>query len=656
MPIIFLRRGEGGGDFTSQVMIHITLPDGSVQQVEAGMPAAELASKISSRLGKEALAVKIDGAPRDLSTTLEYDCSVEILTFHSKAGAEIYRHSTSHLMAQAVQELFPGTKIAIGPAIEDGFYYDFEVERPFTPEDLERIEQKMAELVEADLPYTRRELSKKEAIADFSDRAEKYKVEILQELPDGERISEYQQGTFVDLCRGPHIPSTGKIRAFKLLTIAGAYWRGDERNPMLQRIYGTSFPSKSALTQHLDRLEEAKRRDHRKLGKELDLFSIHQDAGAGLIYWHPKGAMLRRVVEDFWKDVHLERGYELVTIPHIAHSSLWRTSGHYDFYRDNMYTLSIDDDEYVLKPMNCPGHILIYQTQIRSYRDLPIRYAELGTVYRYERSGTLHGMLRVRGFTQDDAHIFCTPDQVFDEIVGVLNLTEYMLKAFGFERYEVELSVRDPQHPEQYAGSDENWELAEQALIQALQHKGLSYTRMEGEAVFYGPKIDTKLIDALGRGWQGPTTQFDFNLPDRFDVNYIGEDGKKHHVYMIHRTVLGSMERFIGALIEHYAGAFPLWLAPVQVKILPIGPSHGEYAANVAAQLQKAKFRVELDIHDEKIGQKIRIAQREQVPYMVIIGDKELANHTLSLRHRRKGDLGSVTMEQLIRQLSDEEV
>lgn len=637
-------------------MIHITLPDGSVQQVAPGTTAAELASTLSSRLAKEALAVKIDGVHRDLSSPLEHDCSVEILTFHSKEGAEIYRHSTSHLMAQAVQELFPGTKVAIGPAIEDGFYYDFEVERPFTPEDLEQIEHKMAELIAADLPYIRKELSKEEAIADFRARGETYKVEILQELSEGERISEYQQGAFVDLCRGPHIPSTGKIRAFKLLTIAGAYWRGDERNTMLQRIYGTAFPSKSALTQYLDRLEEAKRRDHRKLGKELDLFSIHQDAGAGLIYWHPKGAMVRRLVEDFWKDVHLERGYELVTIPHIAHSNLWRTSGHYDFYRDNMYTLSIDDDEYVLKPMNCPGHILIYQTQIRSYRDLPIRYAELGTVYRYERSGALHGMLRVRGFTQDDAHIFCTPEQVFDEIVGVLNLTEYMLKAFGFEHYEVELSVRDPQHPEKYAGSDENWELAEQALIRALQHKGLSYTRMEGEAVFYGPKIDTKLIDALGRGWQGPTTQFDFNLPGRFDVNYIGEDGKKHHVYMIHRTVLGSMERFIGALIEHYAGAFPFWLAPVQIKILPIGLRHGDYAANVAAQLRNAKFRVELDTRDEKINQKIRIAQREQVPYMVILGDKELSDHTLSLRHRRKGDLGSLTMEQLMCQLSDEEV
>lgn len=637
-------------------MIQITLPDGSIQQVEAGMTAVELASKISSRLRKEALAVKIDGISRDLSTTLEHDCSVEILTFHSKDGAEIYRHSTSHLMAQAVQALFPGTKVAIGPAIEDGFYYDFEIERPFTPEDLERIERKMAELVAADLPYTRQELSKEEAIANFSAQGEKYKVEILRDLPDGEPISTYRQGSFVDLCRGPHIPSTGKIRAFKLLSVAGAYWRGDERNPMLQRIYGTSFPSQSALTQHLERLEEAKRRDHRKLGKDLDLFSIHQEAGAGLIYWHPKGAMLRRVVEDFWKDVHLERGYELVTIPHIAHSNLWRTSGHYDFYRENMYTLSIDDDEYVLKPMNCPGHILIYQTQIRSYRDLPIRYAELGTVYRYERSGTLHGMLRVRGFTQDDAHIFCTPDQMFDEIVGVLNLTEYMLKAFGFDRYEVELSVRDPQHPEKYAGSDENWELAEQALSKALQHKGLSYTRMEGEAVFYGPKIDTKLIDALGRGWQGPTTQFDFNLPGRFDVNYIGDDGKKHHVYMIHRTVLGSMERFIGALIEHYAGAFPLWLAPVQVKILTLGLRHGDYAANIARQLQQTKFRVELDTHDEKINQKIRIAQQEQVPYMVIIGDKELSEQTLSLRHRRKGDLGSLTIEQLICQLSNEEV
>ncbi|MDY0094606.1 MAG: threonine--tRNA ligase [Candidatus Vecturithrix sp.] len=637
-------------------MIQITLPDGSIQQVEAGMTAVELASKISSRLRKEALAVKIDGIPRDLSTTLEHDCSVEILTFHSKDGAEIYRHSTSHLMAQAVQALFPGTKVAIGPAIEDGFYYDFEIERPFTPEDLERIERKMAELATADLPYTRQELSKEEAIANFSAQGEKYKVEILRDLPDGEPISTYRQGSFVDLCRGPHVPSTGKIRAFKLLSVAGAYWRGDERNPMLQRIYGTSFPSQSELTQHLDRLEEAKRRDHRKLGKDLDLFSIHQKAGAGLIYWHPKGAMLRRVVEDFWKDVHLERGYELVTIPHIAHSNLWRTSGHYDFYRENMYTLPIDDDEYVLKPMNCPGHILIYQTQIRSYRDLPIRYAELGTVYRYERSGTLHGMLRVRGFTQDDAHIFCTPDQMLDEIVGVLNLTEYMLKAFGFDRYEVELSVRDPRHPEKYAGSDENWELAEQALSKALQHKGLPYTRMEGEAVFYGPKIDTKLIDALGRGWQGPTTQFDFNLPGRFDVNYISDDGKKQHVYMIHRTVLGSMERFIGALIEHYAGAFPLWLAPVQIKILPIGLRHGDYAANVARQLQQAKFRVELDMHDEKINQKIRIAQQEQVPYMVIIGDKELSEQTLSLRHRRKGDLGSLTIEQLIYQLSNEEV
>jgi threonyl-tRNA synthetase len=635
-------------------MVRVTLPDESVQEIEQGTTARELAFQLGARLEQDALAVKIDGIVRDLSSPIQKDCVVEIITFDSEGGAEIYHHSTAHLMAQAVRELFPETKVAIGPAIENGFYYDFDRETPFTPEDLEKIETKMTELIEADLPYKREEVSKEDAIELFRQQGEDYKVEILKDISDGETISEYRQGSFVDLCRGPHIPSTGKIKAFKLLSIAGAYWKGDEHNQMLQRIYGTSFPSKKTLKQHLERLEEAKRRDHRKLGKELDLFSIHQEeAGPGLIYWHPKGAMVRRLIEDFWKDVHLERGYELVTIPHIAHSNLWKTSGHYDFYHENMYTLRIDDDEYVLKPMNCPGHILIYQSAIRSYRDLPIRYAELGTVYRYERSGVLHGMLRVRGFTQDDAHIFCTPGQLFDEIVGVLDLTEYMLKTFGFDDYQIELSVRDPQHPEKYAGSDEHWNRAEQALIEALNHKGLPYKRMEGEAVFYGPKIDTKLIDALGRGWQGPTTQFDFNLPGRFDVNYIGEDGKKHHAYMIHRTVLGSMERFTGALIEHYGGAFPLWLAPVQVKILPIGERHIEYAQQIRAQLRKNRFRADIDTRDEKIGQKIRVAQLEQVPYMLIIGDKELSNSTVSLRHRRKGDLGSLTIEQLLRQLSD---
>lgn len=635
-------------------MVNVTLPDNTVQQVEQGSTAAELASKLSSRLGKDALAVKIDGVLRDLSMKIETDCSVEILTFRTEEGVEIYRHSTAHLMAQAVQELFPGIKIAIGPAIEDGFYYDFDVEKPFTPEDLGKIEEKMAELVNADLPYVHKEVSKEEAIDFFRQQGEDYKVDILDEIPDGETITEYQQGSFVDLCRGPHIPSTGNIKAFKLLSTAGAYWKGDERNQMLQRIYGTAFPSKKELKQHLERLEEAKRRDHRKLGKELDLFSIHPEAGPGLIYWHPKGTVVRRIVEDFWKDVHVERGYELVTIPHIAHSDLWKISGHYDFYREKMYTLGIDDDEYVLKPMNCPGHILIYKHKIRSYRDLPIRYAELGTVYRHERSGVLHGMLRVRGFTQDDAHIFCTPEQLVEELVGVLDLTEYMLKAFGFDDYKVELSVRDPQHPKKYAGSDENWEIAEQSLIDALKYKGLAYKRMEGEAVFYGPKIDTKLIDALGRGWQGPTTQFDFNLPERFDVNYVGEDGKRHHVYMIHRTVLGSMERFIGGLIEQYAGAFPLWLAPVQVKVLPLGERHVEYSRQIVSQLRQEKFRVDVDTRDEKISQKIRIAQLEQIPYMLIIGDKELSGQTVSLRHRRKGDLGSLTIEQLVHQLSDE--
>jgi len=637
-------------------MVNVTLPDGATQQVEQGITAAEFALRLSQRLGRDALAVKIDGVLRDLTTPLNQDCSIEIVTFASEEGAEIYHHSTSHLMAQAVQDLFPGTKVAIGPAVENGFYYDFDAPQPFTPEDLTKIEQKMAELVKADLPYIRKEVSKEDALAFFRQQGEDYKVEILTDIPDGEMISEYQQGSFVDLCRGPHLPSTGRIKAFKLLSIAGAYWKGDEHNQMLQRIYGTSFPSKKELKHHLDRLEEAKRRDHRKLGKELDLFSIHQHAGAGLIYWHPKGTALRRVIEDFWKDTHVERGYELVTIPHIAHSDLWKTSGHYDFYRENMYTLGIDAEEYVLKPMNCPGHILIYNTKIRSYRDLPVRYAELGTVYRYERSGTLHGMLRVRGFTQDDAHIFCTPDQLVDELIGVLDLTEYMLKTFGFDDYKVELSVRDPQNPGKYAGSDENWQYAEEALVEALKHKGLPYKRMEGEAVFYGPKIDTKLIDSLGRGWQGPTTQFDFNLPSRFDVNYIGEDGKKHHVYMVHRTVLGSMERFVGALIEQYAGAFPLWLAPVQVKVLSIGDRHLDYATQVASALRKERFRVEIDSRDEKVGQKIRVAQLEQVPYMVIIGDKEVSGQTVSLRHRRKGDLGSLTIEQVICQLLDEKL
>jgi threonyl-tRNA synthetase len=635
-------------------MVQITLPDGSVQSVSPGITAAEFASQLHRRLGKEAVAAKIDGELCDLSTPLNADCSVEILTFDTEEGQEIYHHSTAHLMAQAVQQLYPGVKLAIGPAVEGGFYYDFDSDEPFTPEDLERIEARMAELVKADLPYTRKVLSREEAIELFSQKHEEYKTQILADIPKGDQVSTYQQGDFVDLCRGPHLPSTGKIKAFKLQTIAGAYWKGDENNKMLQRIYGTSFPSKKLLKQHLERIEEAKRRDHRKLGKDLELFGIYQEAGPGLIYWPPKGAALRRVVEDFWKDTHVDWGYQLVAIPHIAHSDLWKTSGHYDFYRENMYTMGIDDDEYVLKPMNCPGHILMYKNKMHSYRDLPVRYAELGTVYRYERSGTLHGMLRVRGFTQDDAHIFCTPDQVLDEVIGVLDLTEYMLKTFGFQEYTVELSVRDPEHLEKYAGSDENWELAENALVEALNRKGLPYKRMEGEAVFYGPKIDTKLIDALGRGWQGPTTQFDFNLPPRFDVNYVGEDGKRHHVYMVHRTVLGSMERFIGALIEHYAGAFPFWLAPVQVKVLPLSDRHEDYAKQVATALRKKRLRVDMDTRDEKIGQKIRVAQLEQVPYMLIVGDKEAETKTVSLRHRRQGNMGSLTIEQCLDQLLDE--
>ncbi len=556
------------------------------------------------------------------------------------SGLEAMRHSCAHVMAQAVGEMFPDARFGIGPNIEDGFYYDFDLPRPLKPENLPEIEKRMAEIVSRDLPIVREEIGKEGARRLFANQP--YKLELIEELPDG-ALSTYRQGGFVDLCRGPHVKSTGEIGPFKLLSIAGAYWRGDEKRPMLQRLYGTAFLHREELEAHLTKLEEAERRDHRRLGKELELFSFHEEIGPGLVHWHPKGATIRRIVEDFWKEEHVRRGYELVYTPHIARLDLWKVSGHWELYREYLYSpMDIEGQEYILKPMNCPFHIKIYQSRRHSYRELPIRLAELGTVYRYERSGVLHGLARVRGFTQDDAHIFCRPDQMEAEGVGVLELARFMLSSFGFKEYELRLSTR----PEKYAGNSEMWEEATATLRRALEKLSLPYGIDPGEGVFYGPKIDIKLKDALGRAWQGPTIQVDFNLPQRFDVNYDGEDGKPHPVVMVHRTVLGSMERFLACLIEHYRGAFPVWLAPVQAVLIPIADRHLAYAQKVEKALTKAGLRVRLDSRPERMQHKIREAQLEKVPYMLVVGDKEAQNATVALRLRDGQDKGPVTLAQ----------
>ncbi len=560
---------------------------------------------------------------------------------NSEEEKEILRHSTSHVMAQAVRRLFPEVKVAIGPAIENGFYYDFDKPEPFTREDLSLIEEEMRKIIKEDLPIVREEVSRKDALKLFDEAGEIYKVELIRDMPDAETVSLYRQGEFVDFCRGPHVESTGKIQEFKLLNVAGAYWRGDEKNKMLQRIYGTAFPTKGELDHYLEMLEEAEKRDHRRLGKELDIFSLHEEGGAGLVYWHPKGGIIRKVIEDFWRDEHLKRGYDLVFSPHIAKRDLWEISGHWGWYRDDMYSpIDIDGIEYLLKPMNCPFHILMYKTKTRSYRDLPLRWAELGTVYRYERSGVLHGMLRVRGFTQDDAHLFMRPDQLEDELVGVIDLVKFMMESFSYREYDFELSVRDPLNKDQYVGSDDVWEMAENALVAAMDRAGIKFKRMEGEAKFYGPAIDVQIKDALGRGWQGPTIQVDFNLPERFDIHYIGEDNAQHRPVMIHRTVLGSMERFVAGLIEHYNGAFPAWLAPVQVRIIPIADRHFDYAKRVEKAFRDQSLRVETDARSEKVGYKIREAQMEKIPYMIVVGDKEVEEEKISVRSRSEGDLG----------------
>jgi threonyl-tRNA synthetase len=557
---------------------------------------------------------------------------------------EKIRHSLAHIMAEAVLQMFPDAKLGIGPAIDTGFYYDFDLPRTLTPDDLREIEQRMRAILAQGRRFERQEISLEEGLSLFA--AQPYKLELLQELPPGEPVTIYRQGSFVDLCRGPHVDSTEEIPAdgFKLLSVAGAYWRGDERRPMLQRIYGAAFLSGQELQAHLKRLEEIERRDHRRLGRELDIFSVDPTIGAGLILWHPNGAIIRLEIERFWIDEHLKRGYQLVYTPHIASERIYQISGHLETYADSMYApMDIEGQPYRLKPMNCPGHVRIYQSRLRSYRELPIRLAELGTVYRYERSGTLHGMLRVRGFTQDDAHIFCRPDQLKQEVHGVLDLTLYMMETFGYT-YKAYLATR----PEKYIGSDEQWEFATESLRQVLEERGLAYEVDEGGGVFYAPKIDIKLWDAVGREWQGPTCQVDLNEPERFDITYIGEDGRAQRVIMIHRTVLGSMERFIGGLIEHYAGAFPVWLAPVQAVVIPIADRHNEYAAHVAARLRQAGLRAALDDTDERMNAKIRRAQLQKVPYMLVVGDREVAGSTVSVRVRTGEDLGAMSVESFV--------
>ena len=567
----------------------------------------------------------------------------------AQAHRNAMRHSTAHVMADAVLKLFPEAKMGIGPPIENGFYYDFEVSRPFTPEDLEEIEKLMKETIKEGFPFQREELSRADAETMFSDQP--YKMELIEGLPGEEVISIYRHDEFVDLCQGPHVRGTSDIPAMKLLSVAGAYWRGDEKRPMLQRIYGTAFESEQELAEHLERLEEAERRDHRTLGRQLNLFSIHEEIGPGLIVWHPKGGRVRSLVEDYWKDLHYRLGYDIVYSPHIGRAQLWETSGHLDFYQEGMFApLEVDEQQYYLKPMNCPFHIAIFKNALHSYRELPLRFAELGTVYRYERSGVLHGLMRVRGFTQDDAHIFCTPDQVEDAVGGVLELTFELLDAFGFKDYSIALSTR----PEKYVGDPEMWEHATKSLQGALEKRSLSFTVDEGGGAFYGPKIDINITDALGRAWQCTTVQFDFTLPQRFDLTYQDAEGGRSQPYMVHRAILGSMERFLGVLIEHYGGAFPLWLAPVQAVLIPIADRHIEYCESVLAKLEAAGFRAEVDTRGERMNQKIRTAQMQKVPYMLVVGDREQEANAVAVRHRDGEDLGAVALDEFMARLGEE--
>ncbi|HZK55838.1 MAG TPA: threonine--tRNA ligase [Desulfosporosinus sp.] len=624
-------------------MIKVTLKDGSIREVESGTTIAGLASSISRGLAKVAVAGKVNDTMKDLSCPLTEDTSVEIVTIDSHEGLNVLRHSTAHLMAQAVGNLFPGTKLGIGPSIAKGYYYDFDSEHVFTPEDLTSIEKEMKRLVKEKQSFERKEVSRPEALTHFNTLGEKYKVELIEGLPEDATISMYTQGNFTDLCAGPHLPSTASIKAFKLMTLAGAYWRGSEKNKMLQRIYGTVFAKAADLEDHLFKLEEAKRRDHRKLGLELDLFSLHEE-GPGFPFFHPKGMILRNELEDFWRQEHRRRGYQEIKTPVILNRSMWEQSGHWEHYKENMYFTKIDEQDYAIKPMNCPGGMIVYKTKLHSYRDLPLRVGELGLVHRHELSGALHGLLRVRSFTQDDAHIFMLPSQIKEELIGVIELVDYFYKVFGFD-YEVEVSTR----PEDAMGSDEDWETATKALQEALEEKGMKYKVNPGDGAFYGPKIDFHVKDCLDRTWQCGTIQLDFQMPEKFDLTYVGEDGQKHRPVMIHRVVYGSIERFIAILTEHFAGAFPVWLAPIQVRILPISERHHEYAKTLVSRLMALDIRIEADERKEKIGYKIRESQTEKIPFTLVVGDQEAESDMVAVRRYGQGDAGEkMTVESFI--------
>src|SRR5580698_9102938 len=664
----------------SEISIRVQLPDGTVKELPAGSTPFDVANGISPRLAAAAVVARIkplhtaapstatsDGdthgeaamygaedaqAERlvDLNTPLSEDVALQLLTEKDADALKVVRHSAAHVLATAVLELFPETKLGHGPATDSGFFYDFYREKPFTPEDLALIEKKMSEVVARDEKFVREYKPREEALKEFERDGDFMKTHFVTKFTEpGSEVSFYRNGKFIDFCRGPHVPSTGRVKAVKLTTLAGAYWLGDEKNPQLQRIHGTAFFSQKDLDAHFARLEEAAKRDHRVLGKQLDLFSIQELAGSGLIFWHPKGGIIRKAMEDWMREECIRRGYDLVFTPHVMRTELWKTSGHEGFYAQNMFTpMELDDAEYRLKPMNCPGHILIYKNSPKSYRDLPVRLAELGNVYRYERSGTMHGLLRVRGFTQDDAHIFCTPEQIEDEVVACIDFAQATLKTFGFADFKVELSTWDPKDRQSYAGSDDKWELAIASLDSALKRKNIPYKTIPGEAAFYGPKIDIKLVDVLGRLWQLSTVQFDFNLPARFELEYVGEDGERHQPVMVHRALFGSVERFFGVLIEHYAGAFPLWLAPVQIGLVPISERHAAYAAKVEAELRTAGLRVETDGRNEKMNAKIRDFANQKVPYILVFGDKEEAAGAVSVRTRGKGDQGSMPLPDFI--------